>query len=689
LAEESPWEYDAFVSYTRFDESLKRFMTDFTATMRRTFRGLTGRDMRLFVDVQEIRAAVLWEARLLSALNRSAILIAVISPSYFTSEWCAREWDMFLALEEERRRQYSLLPYESVVFPVLLTESGTLLSTGADVQRRVQEAAARQTVDLANTDPEGPDFGAKIARLAGDAVATIAKLSRPGGTPADTRTFATTTPLVTVRQGIDLGRYAELLADARSVIIVDSTGEGLPESLEQAIGRKRERGGPRAFWDHLRVVFLGDELLPYVSDDLSAAYPNHAEAVRERMTRAARARREVTSLLLRQGVPGRWTLYSYPHLLPLTGTLFVMEDLKRMVEVALPCPAQSVQDSLYLGFLDRVDPSFEATFQQVVAGSREENEIVLFGVPATEGFRCQGAKFRRSVLVEGQGMGDWLAVVISILWREGQNGPEPLLQINTPHTSTRELGKISHVSGYVNQRDHTAVTPGSSSGDFILPLETAQAAVRRELLHDFGIADEAERARYVGDIKFYYPDKENLFFYLFEQEVDVGRRFPMGAQMFPWKVGDLLAVREHQVLTNAVDVLGDERLTQAQRRRAGRLAELNLLLHGHADLAARVADEVRRRKSAPEFIDEVSEMASATRTYRYSGGRELYISGIAGLQYRAFFSHLLPVYERLGVVGATAVMDAIRSDAVRASALRELAELYVDEDTMASVPIEV
>src|SRR6266540_1791758 len=167
--------------------------------------------------------------------------------------------------------------------------------------------------------------------------------------------------------------------------------------------------------------------------------------------------------------------------------------------------------------VDRVDQLFEATFQEIVESSHEEHELVLVGTPvgSTDKFICRGARFRRSVLVEGKNTADWLPAVLVITWRHGSHGPEPLLQMNSPQTSTREMGKISHVSGYINQQDQTVgpqVGRAASAESFELSPDTPLNALKRELASDFAIQSLLFAPTLVGTERFFYPDKENLFF---------------------------------------------------------------------------------------------------------------------------------------------------------------------------------
>lgn len=698
------WEYDAFISYARFDEQTRGFLTDFTRALSEAFRSLTGRPLRLFVDTVQIPASSLWETRLLHALQRSATLIAIQSPSYTTSTWCAREWDTFLTLEKERRFEYELLPYESLVFPVRYISTGLVSAPGPDAARRIREAQTRQCVDLTGIEPHDPLFAARITALGRDLVAMLGNLApeqRPraqnNANEGSSLHFGASpeaeVPLVTTHRGPDQRRFVEHLADARSVTIVTVSDDSLPDLIEEAALRKARTA--EGFWDHLHVVFPDNSVLPFINDGLSARFPDRNAALAERKYRVWQARRRLMSLLLRYGRLGHWTISLCPFAPPFIGALFSMPDGRQSVQLSISRPKLESAENLQVNFLDRVDHYFEQAFREVVESSREEHEIVLVGEPApgTREFRCSGARFRRSVLVDGQETGDWLAALVAITWRRGRSGAEPLLQINTPRTSTREMGKISHVSGYINQRD--CAVPGSGiatpSGDpvFLVSEVAARTALDRELLQDFGISECIDRAELVDALNFYYPDKENLFFYLFEQQLPREARYAAESHMLPWGMDDLVTIREHQVYSNVLSVCGNDSLEPTQRDAVVHVLCMNLRLHGRHDAAEALARETSGPQVSDELLARFSAALEKTKRSRRSAQKAIYITGIAGLQYRAFFTHLVPTYERVGVPGAPDLLSAIQGDASRRNALAELAETYDNREFMESLPLEV
>jgi len=66
--------------------------------VKREFVRVGGREARVFID-RSIRPGEPWSDSLKSALDSSRVLLACLSPAYFQSEWCRREWMPFAARE--------------------------------------------------------------------------------------------------------------------------------------------------------------------------------------------------------------------------------------------------------------------------------------------------------------------------------------------------------------------------------------------------------------------------------------------------------------------------------------------------------------------------------------------------------------------------------------------------------------
>jgi hypothetical protein len=71
----------------------------------------------------------------------------------------------------------------------------------------------------------------------------------------------------------------------------------------------------------------------------------------------------------------------------------------------------------------------------------------------------------------------------------------------------------------------------------------------------------------------------------------------------------------------------------------------------------------------------------------YEGEAEL--TGLSGLQFREFFTILLPFYARVGVSGAAEHLMLVRDDETKRNAVERLAELYRDERIVRLIPVEI
>ena len=94
-----PDKYDFFVSYARADNRdgwISRFVEELLAEHRK-FTG--GREPTYFFDTHDIRNFDDWQLRIYDSLSASRLFLAFISPSYFASEWCRREWRTWIDLE--------------------------------------------------------------------------------------------------------------------------------------------------------------------------------------------------------------------------------------------------------------------------------------------------------------------------------------------------------------------------------------------------------------------------------------------------------------------------------------------------------------------------------------------------------------------------------------------------------------
>jgi hypothetical protein len=671
--------YDVFLSYARSDDD-DGAVTRLSEEMSRVFAQQAGVQLRIFRDTQQIQSAQIWKSRINDALKASTVLVSVTSPAYFDSEWCRYEWDHFVARErgpQGDRRFHA-------IFPVYLDGQPDLPDAPPAVQRWIRDCMTRQWTDIDGAAYDSDQYTTRVSRLAEHIIQALGAHADGLGGFIDPDIEHHT--MVTDYVG-DSTRFVRLLAEAVNVTIVGLTNETLAVTLQDALNRKRAYSDDRAFWRSLRVVFLGDKLLEGINDE-RAVYPDRSEALRQRRLASVWGKRSV-SVLLRRTPSSRWALYESSFLPPFAGTLFEMPDGRRLVQLLIRRSQRGTSDHLYLEFEDTTDQYFTAAFEDIVHNSVNDNKIVPIGDPRNGKFRCTGSRFRQNVLIDRSGATGWLPLVLVITWRNRNGLVEPLLQLRNESNAARELGRLSHLSGHIYQDDY--LEPGAGPPERATIFDPAHPALAKAALRrvQMEIGDDPPGdLRAVAPQRYLNSDKEHLFLFMFTLELPGWFKFPREAEMHHFPVTELLAVRRNHVLRSAVR-LSRATLSGRIRVTAAEIARLNLTLHGQAKLGDEVLAWAKQGARPNSTAQKIRRLEKQARQTMFSNGREVQIAGLSGLQYREFFTMLLPLYEQFGVPGAAEQLSAIHDDEPRRKALDELSAMYQDEDLMSTIPIEL
>jgi hypothetical protein len=674
--------YDVFLSYARSDDS-GGAVTRLTERLKSAFSQQTGgQQLRVFLDKQHIQNAQIWKARIDGALKVSTVLVSIVSSAYFGSTWCRYEWDHFVAREREPQEDRSFRG----IFQVCLDGQPQLPGDAPPtVQRWLRDSSARHWTDIGGAADDSPQYAARISELTEHIIGAMRVSADGMGTAPD--------PEIEYHNVVsgyvnDSARFVRLLAEAVNVTIVGLTNEALAVTLQDALNRKRARGDDRAFWRSLRIVFVGDKLLEAILDE-RARYPDRTEAVRQRRLASTWGRRSV-GVLLRRTPSSRWALYESPYLPPVAGTLFEMPDGRRIVQLLIRRPRRGTADQLFLEFEDTTDQYFTAAFEDVVHNSVDDNKIVPVGDPRGGDFQCTGSRFRQNVLADHSGATGWLPLVLIITWRNRNGHAEPLLQLRNETNASRELNRLSHLSGYIYQDDY--LEPGAEPAEQLTVFHPQHhalaAAARRRVLMEIG-DDPPGDLQPVTSHRYFHSDKEHLFFFVFTLELPGWFQFPRQAEMHHFPMTELLAVRRNQVLRSAVRVCRAS-LSRRARLAAAEIVALNLTLHDEDRLGAEfLAWAEGRAAKSHNTVQKIRRLEKKTRQTWFSGGREIQLTGLSGLQYREFFTMLLPLYAEIGVPGAAEQVALIRQDEPMQHAMNRLSALYQDEDLMTSIPTEI
>lgn len=489
----------------------------------------------------------------------------------------------------------------------------------------------------------------------------------------------------------DNEHFIQLLAEAVNVTIIGITNERLAPILQEALRRKRAGGRPNAFWGSLRIVFLHESLLRAVNDEREALHDSGV-ALRQRCQEATWARKLVRAFLTRSNST-RWGLYEYSYLPSATGSLLEFADQKRktVAHLLVKRPRQPTADHLYLELTEIEEEYLSALFEDIIRDSDQIRMIVPVGYPAKEIFWCEGLRLHSSVLKDGSRANGSLPMILVVTSRRRGSHVEALLQLRTEQNSARELNRLSHLSGHLQRED--LQLPKGASADGVsfgladpIPLRAAQRLVREVTGVEPGPALQP-----MATGSFLYPDKEHLFFFAFALELPEGTHFPRHAEMHTFPLPELLSIRANQVLRAAARLCHAAGVSERAWAAAAEILALNLRLHDYDELGGQLlALAGRPDEERVDMATAIGQLVTdRTSPSWMSESSEAQLMGLAGWQYREFFSVLLPLYAQVGIDGAADLLNEIRDDGQKAFAVDRLKELYQDEHLMASMPFEL
>jgi hypothetical protein len=130
------YEFDVFLSYSRYEEWPAWIKEHFMPLFQHWLGEELSRGPKIFVDYN-MHQGVSWPHELARALSRSKVLVALWTPTYFSSTWCTSELACMYAREEQHR-------LKTTQYPCVLIIPATL----HDGDRFPAKAAAIQMLDL-------------------------------------------------------------------------------------------------------------------------------------------------------------------------------------------------------------------------------------------------------------------------------------------------------------------------------------------------------------------------------------------------------------------------------------------------------------------------------------------------------------------------------------------------------------
>jgi hypothetical protein len=467
--------------------------------------------------------------------------------------------------------------------------------------------------------------------------------------------------------------FVESLAIATRVKVVGITHDCLVSYLSAALESKRTREkDAHAFWSKVEVVFLCDNLLDWVDDELffrtgigEADEERRKSAAARRRAIAVRAKHDLVRFLTAQGKPTHWQLFEYDYILPFLGALFRRDGEHDSVQIATLFPGRPTAARHFIRFFG---PSaaleyYAEAFEEIVRKSTPYHRTVLTGRiqdRPEDGFILEKVEPRSLVLQASSPTTNerWIAAALVLLWQELEGERWPLLQVRTSQNATREVGRLSNISGYVQPQDCQPAVKHTRLGG-----EVFEAAARRELGERLEIEETDYRSlQYLRSAGYRDASRDHLYFLVFNAELlRAVEAVSSRARLARWSLDDILLVRKYQVLGEALARL--ENGTALRTFDAVDVLAANLTLHGEPALAEGLRSRTTPRESlAEKHATTKAEICSSASFLRTGVQGTEVIDGLAGLQYREFFSLLLPAYAQIGVRGAAERLDWVNND---------------------------
>ena len=157
--------YVAFFSYTRADDDHDDgLLTAIRERLEGELRLTLGRrDVEIFQDRDDIEPGDAWEARLQKAIDEAVFLIPVITPSFFASEFCRKEFERFWEKAQADAHSARIIPiYWREHFPL----EGMVPAAGDEILAAVKALQYDDWRDVRHAGIASPAMRRKIEATA-------------------------------------------------------------------------------------------------------------------------------------------------------------------------------------------------------------------------------------------------------------------------------------------------------------------------------------------------------------------------------------------------------------------------------------------------------------------------------------------------------------------------------------------
>ncbi|MFI5460288.1 MAG: tetratricopeptide repeat protein [Isosphaerales bacterium] len=145
--------FDLFISYAHADDrdENREKVSALVEAIRDDYLRVIGAPLNVFFDTHAIHSMDDWEAKILTGLRDSRMMAAVLSPNYFQSDFCRREWEIYVETELAQA-----LPGDGIT-PIYVVKHPAFEADPVEEQLRhwIKDLRRRQYIEWLPFWPEG------------------------------------------------------------------------------------------------------------------------------------------------------------------------------------------------------------------------------------------------------------------------------------------------------------------------------------------------------------------------------------------------------------------------------------------------------------------------------------------------------------------------------------------------------
>lgn len=161
----------AFLSYAHFDDAHENGkLHTFAERLSGEVRLQWGEEFPIFIDRNDLKWGQRWKERIDESLDGVTLLIPILTPSYFKSEWCRKELLRFREREKKLHRGDLILPVYYIRSPILEEEAKC---SGDEVARVLAERQYHDWRSLRHEIWTTPEAGRRFEQMAVQIIETL------------------------------------------------------------------------------------------------------------------------------------------------------------------------------------------------------------------------------------------------------------------------------------------------------------------------------------------------------------------------------------------------------------------------------------------------------------------------------------------------------------------------------------